>query len=111
MDVLETVISVEDKSLEYIKQAQDLVLDAARSAVDTVAPVIPDVGPLPFADQLPELSDVVANAYDFAGKLLATSRTFTEQLVEALAPLALTASTDAPVIATAKPAPKAKAVA
>ena len=53
---------------------------------------------VPFADKLPKLSDVVADAYDFAGQLLAAQRKFAEDVIQITAPL----------IGSETPAPAAK---
>jgi hypothetical protein len=41
---------------------------------------------VPLADKLPKPEEVVANAYDFAEKLLAGQRKFAEDVVKALTP-------------------------
>ena len=40
---------------------------------------------VPLADKLPKPEEVVANAYDFAEKLLASQRKFAEDMVKAMA--------------------------
>jgi hypothetical protein len=42
---------------------------------------------VPFADKLPRPQDLVAGAYDFAEQLLASQRTFAEDVLKATAPL------------------------
>ena len=42
---------------------------------------------VPFADKLPKPEEVVANAYDFAEKLLASQRKFAEEVLKATAAL------------------------
>jgi len=39
---------------------------------------------VPLADKLPKPEEVVANAYDFAEKLLASQRKFAEDMVKAM---------------------------
>ena len=99
MDVLETLNSVEEQALDGIKQTQETVLGVAKSAVDTVAPYVPEL-PVSYPEQLPEPAVIVDNLFEFAGKILAAQRTFTKQLLETVAPLAV-------VKPEAKPAPKA----
>jgi len=41
---------------------------------------------VPLADRLPKPEEVVANAYDFAEKLLAGQRKFAEDMVKTLTP-------------------------
>jgi hypothetical protein len=105
MDVIETLNSVEDQALEGIKQIDETVLNVAKSAVDTVAPYVPEL-PVSYPATLPEPSVIVDNLFEFAGKLLAAQRTFTKQLLETVAPLA--AVKPEPKSAP-KAAPKAKA--
>ena len=105
MDVIETLTSVEDQALEGIKQTQETVLGVAKSVADTVAPYVPDL-PVSYPAQLPEPSVIVDNLFEFAGNLLAVQRTFTKQLLEAVAPLAVVKPEPKPA---PKAAPKAKA--
>jgi hypothetical protein len=42
---------------------------------------------VPFAEQLPRAEEVVAGTYDFAEKLLAIQRQFSEEWLKATAPL------------------------
>ena len=80
---------LQDQFLSIVSKSQEMALDAIKSMVDTVAtiaPKIPSVD-LPFVDQLPKPQDIVANAYDFAEKLLSSQRQFAEELVKATAPL------------------------
>ena len=99
MDVIETLTSVEDQALEGIKQTQETVLGVAKSAVETVAPYVPEL-PVSYPATLPEPSVIVDNLFEFAANLLSAQRTFTKQLLETVAPLAV-------VKPEAKPAPKA----
>ena len=105
MDVIETLTSVETQALDGIKQAQDTALGYAKSAVDTVAPYVPEL-PVSYPEQLPEPAVLVDNLFEFAGKILAAQRTFTKQLLETVAPLAVVKPEAKPA---AKAAPKAKA--
>ena len=42
---------------------------------------------MPFADKLPKPSELVADAYDFAGQLLAAQRKFAEDVIQITAPV------------------------
>jgi hypothetical protein len=57
---------------------------------------------IPFADRLPKPETVLANAYDFAGQLLASQRHFAEELLKATEPLM-------PAVGNGRTAPKASA--
>ncbi|HEV2452488.1 MAG TPA: hypothetical protein VGS62_11250 [Streptosporangiaceae bacterium] len=98
---------IQGQVLETIRKSQEAVVDAVRKWSDSVQSVTPSlpVPALPFADKLPSPADVVANAYDFAGQLLAAQRQFAEDVIEAAAP-ALTATGGAPAAKKATPAAK-----
>jgi hypothetical protein len=80
---------IQDGFLSTTRQGQEIVLEALKTWVDTVAAVTPKVPAIsiPGADQLPKPQDVVANAYDFAGQMLASQRRFTEEVLKTAAPL------------------------
>jgi hypothetical protein len=80
---------VQDELLKTIRQSQEAVLDAMRAWTQTVQSLTPKMPAMsaPFADELPKPEEVVASAYDFAEKLLASQRRFAEEVVKATAPL------------------------
>ena len=75
--------------LDSIRKSQEAVVDALRTWVETVHSMTPSlpVSTVPFADKLPKPSDLVADAFDFAGQLLAAQRKFAEDVLQATAPL------------------------
>jgi hypothetical protein len=80
---------IQDELLNTIRKSQETVVDAIQTWVETVQsinPKIPSVQ-LPLADKLPKPEDVVAGAYDFAEKLLASQRRFAEEVLRATAAL------------------------
>jgi hypothetical protein len=75
--------------LKTVRAGQDAVVDAIQlwaDAVQSIKPPFPEVA-VPFADKLPQPSELVAGAYDFAEQLLAAQRKFAEDLLHATAPL------------------------
>ena len=80
---------VQDELLKVIRTSQETVVEAVKTWVETVKAVTPKVSAsqVPLAEKLPKPQDVVANAYDFAEKLLSGQRKFAEELVAATAPL------------------------
>jgi hypothetical protein len=83
--------------LNTISKSQAAVVEAIEtwaSAVQSIKPDLPDVN-LPFVDKLPTPQDVVASAYDFAEKLLASQRQFAEDLLKATAQLLPVGTPDA----------------
>ena len=79
---------LQDEFLSTVRKSQETVIDAIKTWVETVqsvTPKLPSVN-VPLADKLPKPEEVVANAYDFAEKLLAGQRKFAEDVVKALTP-------------------------
>jgi hypothetical protein len=75
--------------LTTISKSQAAVVDAIETwagAVQSIKPDLPGVN-MPFADKLPTPQEIVAGAYDFAEKLLASQRKFAEDLLTATGPL------------------------
>lgn len=79
----------QEELLNAIASGQQAVVEVVKTWVDTVNSVAPKVPapPLPLFNQLPKPEDVVASAYDFAEKLLASQRQFAGDLLKAMAPL------------------------
>ena len=86
--MVSTPQEVQDEFLNTIRKSQETVIEAIKSwvdAVQSVTPKLPSVS-MPLADRLPKPEEFVANAYDFAEKLLAGQRKFAEDVVQALTP-------------------------
>ena len=87
--MVSTPQDVQDEILKTVRKSQETVLEAIKSwveAVQSITPKLPLVN-VPLADKLPKPEDVVANAYDFAEKLLAGQRKFAEDVVKAMSAL------------------------
>jgi hypothetical protein len=82
----EMITSLEDQVLETVKQGQEAVVKAVRTWADASKSLIPDLPPLPFADQLPNTTEIVENAFAFADKLLASQREFVAAILDAAKP-------------------------
>ena len=98
---------LQSQILDSIRTSQEAVVDALRTwaeAVHSVTPPLP-VSTVPFADKLPKPSELVADAYDFAGQLLATQRKFTEDVIQITAPVV---GSEAPASAAKKTTAAAK---
>jgi len=86
--ILDTVTQAEDKVLETIGSVQEPVVEYVKKAVDYVNGVLPEDRPtLPFADQLPSAAEIVDTQFAFATKLLKAQHDFAKAIVEATAPL------------------------
>lgn len=74
--------------LDTIRTSQEAVTDAIRAWATTVQSLVPSLpeARVPFADQLPKPSELVANYYDFAEQLLAAQRKFAEEAFRAAEP-------------------------
>ena len=81
------IASLEDQVLETVKQGQEAVVKAVRTWADASKSLIPDLPPLPFADQLPNTTEIVENAFAFADKLLASQREFVAAILDAAKPV------------------------
>jgi hypothetical protein len=79
--------SVEDQVYETVKQGQEAIVKAVRTWADASKNLIPDLPPLPFADQLPATSELVENAFAFCDKMLASQREFAAAILEAAKPV------------------------
>ena len=80
---------IQDQILEAVRKSQEVVIEALQTwtgAVQSVAPSLPKLN-LPYADQLPKPEELVSDAYDFAGQLLAGQRKFAEDVLQVTAPL------------------------
>jgi hypothetical protein len=76
---------VQEEILSTVRKSQAAVVDAIQtwaSAVQSITPSLPELN-VPFADKLPKPQDLVAGAYDFAEQLLASQRTFAEDVLKA----------------------------
>jgi hypothetical protein len=81
------ITGLEDQVLETVKQGQEAVVKAVRTWADASKNLIPDLPPLPFADQLPNTTEIVENAFAFADKVLASQREFVAALLDAVKPV------------------------
>ena len=80
---------MQDQFLSTVRRSQEMALDVIKTMVDTIQNITPKVPAVnvPFADQLPNPQDVVANGYDFAQQLLTSQRKFANEVVKATAAL------------------------
>ena len=98
---------LEEQVLETVKQGQEAIVKAVRSWADASKNLIPDLPPMPFADQLPNVSSLVENGFAFADKLIASQREFAAAILDAAKPV-LGATDKAVSNGTAKATPAAK---
>jgi hypothetical protein len=80
---------IQDEILKLIRTSQDTMVEALQAwsaTVQSVTPSFPKVN-VPYVDQLPKPETLVNGAYDFAEQLLSTQRAFTNNVLQAAAPL------------------------
>jgi hypothetical protein len=79
---------LQDDFLNALRTSQEMTIQAVQSYVALVEPVTPKAffASLPYGD-LPKPEEIAAGFYDFAGKLLDNQRQFTQEWLEATAPL------------------------
>ncbi len=83
----EMMTALEDQVLETVRQTQEAVVKAVQTWAEAGKSVVPEMPPLPFADQLPNAVDMVENAFNFADRLLATQRQFAAAVLDAARPV------------------------
>jgi hypothetical protein len=82
---VDSTAAIQDQLLESVKQSQKTILELVESWSKNVqtTPSIP-VAQVPAG--VPQPAEVIANAYDFAEKLLHNQREFSQALVGAITP-------------------------
>lgn len=101
----EMISALEDQVLQTVHQSQEAVVKAVRTWAEAGKNLVPDLPPLPFADQLPATVDLVENAFNFADQLLSAQRELAAAVLEAARPLL---GGKEPAKAGAKPSPAPK---
>jgi hypothetical protein len=79
--------SVQEQTLETIRESQQAVVNAAQTWAESVQSIVPTTPALPFGDQLPSPQEIVKTSFDFAEQLLKSQREFAESLLAAYAPI------------------------
>ena len=98
-----------DAVIASVKQSQELATSGINVWVDLAGKTftVPSLDALPFADPVPNPSDVVEASFGFAEELLATQKELATKVVDAVAPKAkqvgLSPSAAFPVRATPRP--------
>jgi hypothetical protein len=90
IDVRAAGLGVQEVVLQVVRESQGALVEAVQAwadAVQSVTPSFPRLN-LPYAGRLPKPDDLVNGVFDFAELLLATQRTFAEDLLRVTAPLA-----------------------
>lgn len=79
---------VQEQVLDGVRRSQDSIVEAVQAWADAVkrlTPQLPNASKL--GEQLPQPAELVDNAFDFAGQLLAAQRQFAHELLQAATPV------------------------
>lgn len=82
----ESTTAVQDQVLESVKQSQKAILELVENWSKTAQAATPSIPAAQLPSGVPQPAEVIANAYDFAEKLLHNQREFSEALLGALTP-------------------------
>ena len=80
---------LQEEILNTVRKSQAAMVEAIQtwaSSVQAITPELPELN-IPFSEKLPKPQDLIASAYDFAERLLASQRKFAEDVLKATAPL------------------------
>jgi hypothetical protein len=83
----EMFTALEDQVLETVKQGQEAIVKAVSTWAEASKNLIPELPPLPFADQVPGTVDLVENAFAFCDKMIASQREFAAAVLNAAKPV------------------------
>ena len=93
-EVQAEIIKTVRRGQEAVLKGQEVVVGTVKVWADTLRSAAPQLTELkltelklPFAGRLPKPDELVAHAHDLAGKLLASQRKLTENVLHATAPL------------------------
>lgn len=84
MQVMETVVKLQDKAIENLTSLQSRVIEGNESVADRVKDRLPKAPKMsvPFASTLPTPAQFIENSFAFAGKLLKANGEFAEKLLD-----------------------------
>lgn len=84
--ITESTTAAQEQLLEGVVKSQEAVLEAVRNWTKSTESYVPATPVVELPAGAPEPAEVLANAFDFAEKLLKTQRKFSEELVATVAP-------------------------
>jgi len=86
--ITDTLTTAQDQVFDAVEKIQEPVVDAVRTIVETVEGILPDNRPtLPFADVIPEPTELVELYYGFAQKVLDNQHEYAKAILDAFSPL------------------------
>ncbi|MEZ5382702.1 MAG: hypothetical protein R2754_13040 [Microthrixaceae bacterium] len=86
--ILDRVVEVQDQVVESLGQVKDPAVNAAETATKFIEERAEGVlRPAPFAEKLPTPEELIKAEFDFAGKMLDTTRDALVAVAQAAAPV------------------------
>lgn len=83
-------IAAQDNVLSAMETSKSFMIESMKAFTSTTKKMLPDMSAMPgmgaFGDMVPNPMSTVTMTYDFAEKVLASQRSFMEDMVEALVP-------------------------
>jgi hypothetical protein len=104
----EAISAVQDQVLETVRQSQDAVVKMVRSWAGATAGLMPALPPLPYAEQIPDLGDLVEGTFAFLDGLLTNQKDFAAAVLAAAQPVLGAADQPATTKSKATTGPAAK---
>jgi len=83
----EAISAVQDQVLDAVRRSQDAFVGFVDTWARTVASLMPDSRPLPFADKLPDTAGMVEGTFAFVDRLLTAQKDFAVALLDAARPV------------------------
>lgn len=111
MTILNEVNEIEGKVVDTVRSIQRPVVDYVRKGVDLAEGLLPTLPKATYLQNLPDPAEVVSSQIDFAKALLDAQRDFVTEIIQAVSPLVMGSSEEAPkptVVAEPEPDPAPK---
>jgi hypothetical protein len=84
--ITESTTAAQEQLLEGVVQSQKAVLETVRNWTKSIEGYAPATPAVELPVDVPQPAEAVANAFDFAEKLLASQRKFSEELLSTITP-------------------------
>src|ERR1700728_1581204 len=78
---------LQDEVLNTVRKSQTVVIEAIHAWASKAQSITSELPSMPSTDTLPKPQELIAGSYDFAEQLLASQRTFAQDVLKAIAPL------------------------
>jgi len=85
------LVEMQRQTIEQMKTAQDQIVEMNERVAESMMGMVPEM-PAPFAEYMPQPTEMVSNYFDFMGELRTANRAFVESMMAAWAPAAAPAT-------------------